>query len=285
MQYRVERNEDPSVALALETAEGWPRSLSEVARRFAVHPPGHFVARAPDGRVLGAVSATVYPGADLAWISGMVVAPRARGAGVGRALLRHAVAHAEGEGARVIGLDATDAGRPLYESEGFREVDRTVRWERAEGAPRPDPGPSGDYAIYPVSACEIMDVHAFDRARFGASRAPWLAAVMADFPERAFVAFHRRSGAIAGLAFGQERAVGPLVADAPEAAAWLLLAVERAGTPPVARLLESNAAAARVFEAAGYVRSSRACCARMTRGGPLSGRSECVFAIGHGSTG
>lgn len=273
---RVVSNRDSGLAHENELAEGWRREPQELAWRFAADPEGHFVAR-EGGEVLGTASCLAYEG-GLAWVGGMVVKPTARGRGVGRALLRACLAHAEARGARVVGLDATDEGRPLYEAEGFRAVGATPRWSRPAWGPRPTPAAS-PYAIFPVSACELMDLARYDAARFGAHRAPWLAAAMADFPDRCFVAFHKPSGDLAGFALARAQLIGPVVADAPEAAMWLIRACEAAGAPARAQLLAANPRAAQAFAALGY-RPDGATCLRMVRGGVSPGKPGAVYAIG-----
>lgn len=131
---------------------------------------------------------------------------------------------------------------------------QVARWERPAGAPRPEPGPSGRYAIYPVSAAEIMELAAYDRPRWGANRLPELAALMADRPHQAFVAVDRATKAFAGCGFARRDGIGPLMADAPEAAAWLLHAIEGAGAAARLRSHDADPAAARALVAAGYVR-------------------------------
>ncbi|AVT38525.1 hypothetical protein C6W10_21080 [Plantactinospora sp. BB1] len=74
-----------------------------------------------DGRVVG-----------LYWL---VTSPSHRSAGLGRALLTQAIAaHPD----RPFTLVATDAGRPLYESLGFRTV-ATAGWYLRSPVPAPDP--------------------------------------------------------------------------------------------------------------------------------------------------
>lgn len=131
---------------------------------------------------------------------------------------------------------------------------RVARWERPEGAPRPPPGPSGRYAIYPVSPAEVMELAAYDRPRWGANRLPELAALMGARPHQSFVAVDRATKAFAGLCFARGDGIGPLMADAPEAAAWLLHAIELAGAAPRIHVFEENPAAARVVADAGYAR-------------------------------
>lgn len=151
---------------------------------------------------------------------------------------------------------------------------RVTLWERPPGAARPPPGPSGAYAIYPVSPAEVMELAAYDRPRWGANRLPELAALMGARPHQSFVAVDRTTKAFAGFAFAHADGIGPLMADAPEAAAWLLHAIERAGAFPRVGAPEANADAVRVLEAAGYVRVGAP-----TTMDVAPERSGCVFAL------
>jgi ribosomal protein S18 acetylase RimI-like enzyme len=86
-----------------------------------------FVAVA-DGRVVGMVTLcrfTTLTGTK-AYLDHLVVAPDFRRRGIGRALARHAIGHAQAGGASRIDLTAgagKQAGRALYRALGFRERD------------------------------------------------------------------------------------------------------------------------------------------------------------------
>ncbi|GAB4533778.1 MAG: GNAT family N-acetyltransferase [Anaerolineae bacterium] len=70
-----------------------------------------------------------------AWLDELYVLPAWRGQGVGRALLRQAIAEAQASGCRAIDLEVDEAHRRaerLYQREGFRRLART-RWARALG--------------------------------------------------------------------------------------------------------------------------------------------------------
>lgn len=151
-------------------------------------------------------------------------------------------------------------------------ADRAL-WIR-EGPARGVGVPAGDHAIYPVSPAEIMELIACDTPRSGFARGPTLAALIADEPHRAFVAVHRGTGAFSGLAIGQKDGIAVLVADTPIAAAWLLHAAERAGTPGRAIVPEWNKDAIALFHDAGYRRAE----ARPSTGAP-QGRPETQYAL------
>lgn len=273
---------DADALLRLWLGMGWTPTRAETERRAALAGDGIFLARDAAEAVVGSVMCTVWSG-HLAWIGGLAVLPSHRRRGIGRALLQRALEHTEKAGAPLVGLDATDASRPLYEAHGFRSVGHTTRWIRPSKAPRPEPGPSGRFAIYPVSSCEVMELLDYDRPRFGTSRGPLLADLMGRFPQRSFVAVDRDTGAFSGFVLGMAGRVGPLVADAPKAAAWLLWACERAGTPPRVVANGLNPAAEKLFEAAGYRPELR--CTRMVRGGDMPGDASRTFAVSGWSTG
>lgn len=289
VDFTVDAHDDWRLADGFERGLGWKRGKREVELRFEL-PGTHFVARDEAGHAIGTVSCVLHAASEvapmsLAWIGGLVVDEAARGRGVGRALLRAATDAAEAAGADAIGLDATSNGRALYEREGFRAVGSTSRWARPTDAARPTPGERSEAAIYPISACEIMDLAAYDGPRFGAGRIAWLASVMASSPERAFVAFHRKSGGVSGYVLSQEKRIGPLVADDPATAAWLLLACERAGGPPVVDALDDNPHVHDVLATAGYARTNVGC-TRMVRGAEkLPGDVRRMFVIGAGALG
>jgi hypothetical protein len=122
-----------------------------------------------------------------------------------------------------------------------------------------------------------MELAAYDRPRLGVGRARLLALLMAEAPQRSFVAVHRKTGAFSGHVLSLGDGIGPLVAQTPEAAAWLLHACERAGTPPNARVPGWNRGAEALFASAGYRKGDVR--VRMVRGSLPRGEPEAVYAL------
>ncbi|TXJ72969.1 GNAT family N-acetyltransferase [Streptomyces lavendulae] len=90
------------------------------------HHPGDFLVAELDGHLVGYVRlAQMIPlpaHAHILTIQGFVVAEEARGRGLGRALIRAAVAEARARGARRLNLRVLGHNTParkLYEAEGF----------------------------------------------------------------------------------------------------------------------------------------------------------------------
>lgn len=90
------------------------------------HLPEDYLVAEADGRVVGYVRigrpTPLASNAHVLQIQGLAVAEEARGRGLGRALIRAAVAEARGRGARRLSLRVLGHNAParaLYESEGF----------------------------------------------------------------------------------------------------------------------------------------------------------------------
>lgn len=100
------------------------------SRAFARLPAGAvhlYVARA-DGRPASCVATTDH-GAN-AEIQMVATVPEARGRGLSKKLLAHALADAAERGQQTSTLIATKLGRPLYERLGFRGLGALQMWER-----------------------------------------------------------------------------------------------------------------------------------------------------------
>jgi GNAT superfamily N-acetyltransferase len=133
----------PAGALADWTAAGDPAELARVNDRAYTFGTDSF-ARALRGLPEGA--AHVYlvreagePVACLAItdqagnseVDMVAVVPEARGRGITRKLLGHALADAAERGNDIATLIATPLGYPVYERAGFRPLERMAMWERA----------------------------------------------------------------------------------------------------------------------------------------------------------
>lgn len=102
------------------------RAVTAQALHDVVAAPGTvlLVARV-NGVVVGSVTVVVYgiPSGTHAWLEDVVVDAAARGAGVGEALVRAAIAEAEARGARTVDLTSSaprEAAIRLYQRVGFR---------------------------------------------------------------------------------------------------------------------------------------------------------------------
>ena len=111
-------------------SEPWPYDAFE---RLLAEPA--FLVAERDDAVVGFVVADVTPnaGRDIGHVKDLAVRPEARGAGVGRTLLRSALARLRAAGATVVKLEVREsnaAARSLYETEGFEPVRRAERYYR-----------------------------------------------------------------------------------------------------------------------------------------------------------
>ena len=94
------------------------------------HADGIFVAEV-DGKILGYISTRVDLDAGKGRIPNLAVAASARGQGIGRKLIRHALEYfqTEGMGVAVIETMASNPiGQSLYPSCGFEEVGRQIHY-------------------------------------------------------------------------------------------------------------------------------------------------------------
>jgi GNAT superfamily N-acetyltransferase len=169
-------------------------------------------------------SAVALPlGAAIWWISMVLVTRRRRREGHGGRLLSRCMAEIDRCGG-AMGLDATEFGRPIYRSLGFRDLYALSRWhiERAAStALAPPPG----LGLRAATARDLARIADYDAANSGFARATVLGNLLSRAPSLAHVA-ERGDGGLAGFVLGRDghRAthVGPIIADDQAIGAALL---------------------------------------------------------------
>jgi GNAT superfamily N-acetyltransferase len=210
------RPNDLDAALALSTAEAWNQCAADWRRLLTLEPAGCFAAR-EGSRLVGTVTTFTY-GRALAWIGMMVVDPGYRRRGIGVALMRMALDHLRGVGVTSVKLDATPAGRPLYESLGFAPDTEIERWQ---GAARS--ATSADSR--PANRSSPDALLALDRAAYGLDRSRLLERLVAEGVGEPLVA-QPEQAAPHGFALARPGRIatyiGPVVARTAEAAGRLL---------------------------------------------------------------
>jgi len=158
---------DLRAADELRRLAGWNQTLEDWRRLLWLEPRGCFVA-VHNGEVVGTVTTTTY-GQALAWIGMMLVHPEHQRRGIGMRLMRQALEYLQGHGVKCVKLDATPAGRPLYEKLGFVPESTLTRCQRpAEGQTQsPERAAAGERELTDAHWEAVDDI---DRAAFGVSR-------------------------------------------------------------------------------------------------------------------
>ncbi len=108
------------------------RKARHIVDDVAVHAEGIFVAEA-EGEVVGYISATLDREAGKGRIPNLAVAASARGQGIGRALIGHALDYFRKEKlayAVIETMDTNPIGQTLYPASGFQEIARQVHYAR-----------------------------------------------------------------------------------------------------------------------------------------------------------
>lgn len=175
--------DDVPAAAALFDRVGWTLGPADWARLLHWSPDGCFVVEEEERGVIGTVSTTPYDTA-LAWIGMLIVDPDRQRQGIGRQLMRAALDYLIARGTARIMLDATEGGRPLYESMGFRRVVAVERWE---GKASTYLGPRAR-AMQPEDVTAVLEL---DTVLFGLRRTHILARLLEEFPGLAWVDYER----------------------------------------------------------------------------------------------
>lgn len=208
--------DDIPAAVEVLHSIGWEGDERRWEHMLYWAPDGCFVLDEPERGVIGTVSTTPY-GKALAWVGMMAVAADRQRRGFGRQLMRAALDSLIARRVERIMLDATDVGRPLYESLGFRPLYKVYRWE----------GKASTYLGARARRMEPDDVTAMldlDARYFGIPREHILLRLLEEDPELAWVDEER--GGLQGYLLARSglrgASLGPWMAGSAASAERLL---------------------------------------------------------------
>jgi GNAT superfamily N-acetyltransferase len=137
------RNEDIDGAFELSSLAGWNQTRDDW--RLLLETAEVCLAIETERRLASTATLICY-GAKLAWVGMVLTHPDFRRRGFARLLMNEIMARASDLKIATVKLDATDFGRNLYESFGFRAEQTVERWERP-GGPDETGLPRGQIAL------------------------------------------------------------------------------------------------------------------------------------------
>ena len=214
MKLRTMTTDDIPAGMRLKDLAGWNQTPADWRCFLESSPSGCFAAEV-EGKVVGTAATIVYE-QRFAWIGMVLVDPEFRGRGIGTRLLERTIEHLDAIGIGTMKLDATPAGRPIYQKLGFKDEHEIERWLLKRPVPEAVTAPKP----HPVSDAVLQ----LDREIFGADRGSLLRALAAENPD--FVLGMERNGEIAGYTFGRRGTLadhlGPWMARDENTAAVLL---------------------------------------------------------------
>ena len=194
-----------------QTPQDWAIFSREGAVCAVRDSKGHIIA-----------SGAVLPMGDhVAWISMILVAPRARGQGLGTAVFEHCLSVVKAAG-RTAYLDATPAGERIYSQFGFTPEFRLTRWQRDTFAAAVPPDRTAKHEGELPTALDtpaLEALAALDTQALGAPRS----ALLADFLAREDAACVHSTTGFAIVRRGRiAHQIGPILASDEASGAALL---------------------------------------------------------------
>lgn len=250
---------DLEAALRLSTQAGWNQISADWERLLHLSPQGCLAGR-HDGRLIATATLASF-GRTAHWIGMVLVDNAMRGRGFGSAMLSGVVELGRALGG-IVGLDATDLGRPVYLKQGFADVAPIERWSGVLRSTTTAPG------VEMIDRSSLDDVADLDREAVGADRTMLLQQLLRE--RDVFGVVERGSGFAflrPGRAFSH---VGPVIASDEHVCSRLLsrLAALSGGTPVLLDSLRSPSSSA-LLESHGLSLSRRLTRMTLVRGKPV----------------
>jgi len=259
---------DVDAAVVLAAAQGW-----RDRRRFY-----DLVFRTPTsqplvGTVGGRIVATGVATANLpvGWLGAIAVEAEFRGRGYGRSMTEALVWRMTAIGCQTLSLEATDAGRPMYERMGFRLVTHYHQLEAGHIDEAPAP-PAGT-RVRPLEPADLPGVFALDRTATAEDRSAALAALAETGGW-----LLERDASTTGFLLPAERSYGAIVAPRFEDGLFLLelhRSLAPVGASVRAGIPDEHPAAARELIARGWRETWQA--PRMLLGPAVPWRPEWIW--------
>ena len=263
---------DLSLGLKLTRQAGWNQIESDWCRFMGMQPQGCFVAEL-DGVSVGTTVTCIF--GPVAWIAMVLVEAASRRKGVATSLLKHALDFLDGQGVRTVRLDATAAGRPVYERLGFTAEYPLTRYEGIASAMAVQPDIARpDASLFP-------EIVAFDRRMTGTHREKMFLRLFEDSPGavRVLCRDGRVEGFVTTRCGANASQIGPCIATGDAGAPLLRDALSRcAGGPVFIDVPRDNACALAVVATSGL--KAQRHFMRMYRGDRIA---DCPQAIWAGS--
>lgn len=253
---------DLSDLLELSTLAEWNQTSADWRMLLDLAPDGCFGIEIA-GRIVASAS-LVSHAATVGWIGMVLTHPSYRRQGLARKLVARVVERAKLLNIPTVKLDATEEGRPLYESFGFRAEQDVERWIRNGETREPaaiEPCESANLARIDYDAC------GYDRARMLRALA-----IRSEIGLDPAGYLFRRAGRLCAY-------LGPWVAQDKAAAGRLITAaLQRAsGAAWYWDLLPSNRNAVALAGASGFTPVRRLI--RMVLGRELLGKPEWIYGL------
>jgi GNAT superfamily N-acetyltransferase len=210
------------------------------------------------------------PFGETAFIGAMLVAEHMQRRGLGARIFAALLERLRTEGVARIELEATAAGRPLYERFGMQ-----ARWSSLGGVlQRPSLSTAPDPAIGPPNESAWHELLAIDARAFGGQRARYLTALAAE-PDCTTLVY-RAGGRVAGYGMRLSDRIGPLVAVSDHVAERLAAALA-GGAPVGTRVALCGRASAPIWRRLGFELGPND--TRMTLGTPPNDSPEHMYAL------
>lgn len=226
LQCRRLTQDNVPAALLLSREAGWNQTSQDWGYMIG---HGHSIGLFDDAGNVAATALTLpQKGAALGWVSMVLVTRAWQRHGLATRLLETCVESLLADG-RTPGLDATEAGRPVYLPLGFQDVYPVTRMERGSGT---NMGIATADNVRTLRSCDLGDLLAGDRTASGCDRMALLSHLHARAPH---LAWRHDSGA--GHCLGRDGSdatqIGPVVAGNGQAAIDLAGAALSQITGPV----------------------------------------------------
>jgi len=270
IEIRQMRTDDLRLGLRLSRQAGWNQIESDWLRFMNMEPEGCFVAEL-EGCSVGTTTTCIFE--NVAWIAMVLVEKDSRGQGVGKTLLKHSLDYLDGRKVKTVRLDATAAGRPIYEKLGFVPEYELVRFQ---GISRP--GKTGPVLTEAVPEL-FGDMIEFDRRMTGTNRAKMLSLLFAELPENARIqTLHDKIDGFVTMRPGANAVqIGPCIASMNTGPALLSDALNRcAGKAVFVDMPTGNVEAVKIAESHELQIQRRF--TRMCRGEKIKDNPKAIWA-------
>ena len=216
MEIRLLVESDIPAAMLLKEAAGWNQTEEDWRRLLMLESEGCFGA-IKDGSLVGTTTTTTYD-KNLGWIGMVLVQPQNRRLGIATTLMRTALNYLNGR-VSTIKLDATHAGKPVYEKFGFQVESLVERWIGMSKSK------TCEVQINSIDSDTRGDLLELDRRAFSADRTKLINELI-DEASVSPVIRRNSEGVLSGYALARRGTkadyVGPVVTMEPEQAGNLL---------------------------------------------------------------